>query len=69
MNPNNKQPLTSHSKISIAWIIGATLCLTGYYFARQWAVDQREETLEIRRRINDEFEEKLEESRVKLGKK
>lgn len=62
-----KQSMISpHSKISVSWVLAATVCLTGYYFARQWALDQRVETLEIRKRVNDDFEKKLDASRAKL---
>lgn len=66
VGPNAKKlglPVTT--KISISWLISATVCLTGYFFARRWAVDQREENLETRRRLNEEFDRKMAPSRLK----
>lgn len=48
-------PSASHLKIAIAWSVSATLCLTGYYFARRWARDQREETVRIRKELDQQF--------------
>lgn len=50
-------------KVAITWGLWATICLTGYYFARQWAGQQKGETLKIRQTMNNKFSEQLEQAR------
>lgn len=54
------------TKIAVTWISWATICLSGYYFARIWAGQQRVTTLQIRQTYNDEFSEKLELAKAKV---
>lgn len=53
-------------KIAVSWATWATICLTGYYFARNWAAQKRTETLKVKQTFNDEFEEKLRQARLRL---
>lgn len=43
-----------HTKIGLSWAGAAALCLTGYYFARIWAHDQKGATLKIKRELTEE---------------
>ena len=56
-------PLT---KVAICWASSATICLTGYYFARLWAGDQKVESLKIKQILNDQFNERLDLARSKI---
>lgn len=47
--------MSSTKKIAISWIASATICLTGYYYARLWAEDQKTEAMKIRNQLNEEF--------------
>jgi hypothetical protein len=60
--------LSPITKVAVSWAGWATVCLTGYYFARIWAGQQRIETLKIREVLNDEFSAKLTEARQSVEK-
>jgi hypothetical protein len=62
-NWKNASPVT---KVAVTWASWATICLTGYYFARIWAANQRVESLKIREVINDEFGDKLARAKREL---
>lgn len=53
-------------KVAITWTSWATICLTGYYFARLWAGNQKIENLKIKQNFNNEFIEKMELARSKM---
>lgn len=61
----SKLPVTT--KIAISWMVAGTICITGYYFARKWALDQRDTNLETRRKLNDDFEKRMAPARAKVG--
>lgn len=48
----------------MTYAVSASFVLTGYYFARLWAGDNRAKTMSIRDKLNDEFSvERLKEQR------
>ena len=59
--------LPAVTKVAVTWAGWATVCLTGYYFARIWAGYQRIETLKIREVINEEFGVKLDAARKSVN--
>lgn len=46
---------SQHIKIAISWLVGGTLCLTGYFCARLWISSQRFEVMKIRQELNEQY--------------
>lgn len=61
----DKRFTSSSAKIAASWLISATICLTGYYFARVWAANQRDTNIKIRQELNEEFGIKLSRAQPK----
>ena len=66
---NKFSQLSPVVKVAVTWAGWATICLSGYYYARIWAADQRVESLKIRKIINSEFNAKLTEARGAVERK
>lgn len=44
-----------HIKIALSWLLGGTLCLTGYYCAKLWISSQRSTIMKVRQDLNEQY--------------
>lgn len=59
--------LSPNTKIAITWSLWGALTLTGYYFARLHIRENRQEALEARQRIFNQFDAQITEASIRQG--
>lgn len=55
IKPPGRQGLSSNTKILIGYAASLVICITSYYYARIWVVDQRTENMKVRQKINSRY--------------